>query len=326
MVGGTGTISAAVTALALKKGIELFILNRGSGGNYKGATYIKSDIRDIAATKEALKGMQFDSVVDWVCYTEEHAIADYEIFKDKAKQFIFISSASTYHKPIRNYLITDSTPQHNPYSLYARNKIICERYFLDKYYSEGFPITIIRPSHTYDNKHFPVSISVKNFWTVIDRIKNCKPMPIHGDGASLWTITHNTDFAKGLLGAAGNFKSIGEAYNITSDEALTWNNLMRIAAFEIGAEPNIVHITTDYLMKVLDEAEASLYGDKMESVIFDNTKIKQLVPDFVCTTPYQLGVRQVLEYYGAHPEEKIIDEAYNQKIDNLIEGYQSRLK
>lgn len=320
-IGGTGLISTAVSQLAVDKGIELYLLNRGQRESFvpEGARVIKADIGDTAAVQQALKGHRFDAVVNWIVFTEEQIQRDIELFRDKTDQYVFISSASAYQKPPAHYMITESTPLANPYWQYSRNKIACEQQLLEAYRESGFPVTIVRPSLTYGNTMIPAALnSWSKPWSIVERMRAGKPIVVHGDGTSLWTMTHNTDFAKGFIGLLGNPQTLGHAFHITSDEVLTWDQIYRAIGSAAGVEPELVHIASDDIISLYPDEEGGLLGDKAVSVVFDNTKIKRFVPDFTAVIPFAQGVKRSVEWFEAHPERCIIDEAWNEQMDRLI--------
>jgi nucleoside-diphosphate-sugar epimerase len=322
-IGGTGIISTACTALAIERGIELYLLNRGQRhvDLPKGARVIQADIRDIAAAKNALRGQTFDAVVNWVAYTKPHVEADIELFAGKTGQYIFISSASAYQKPVSHYLITESTPLANPFWEYSRNKIECEEHLLHAYREKNFPATIVRPSLTFGSTMIPHAVgSWQQPWTFADRILRGKPIIVHGDGLSLWVTTHNTDFAKGFVGLLGNSQTIGHAFHITSDEVLTWDQMYRTVGAALGVEPKLVHIASETIVKFRPEELGSLLGDKSYSVVFDNSKIKRFVPDYVATVPMHEAVRRSVAWFKADLQRQIIDDPANQWMDKLIES------
>ncbi len=323
-IGGTGNISTSCSFLTLKKGIDLYHLNRGvTKEEIPGVISIKADIHNKAETLKAIKGHNFDVVVDWIAFTQDDVKRDYEIFKGKIKQFIFISSASVYQKPLSYPRITESTPLANPVWKYSQNKIACEDYLVQKYREEGFPITIVRPSHTYRNI-FPVSIGDSRRYWLINRIKNKKKIVVHGDGTSLWALTHSEDFAKGFVGLLGNIHTIGHAFHITSDELLTWNQIYEIIADVVGIKANIIHIPSDFIMKYDSETGAGLWGDKAYCVIFDNTKTKTFVPEFKATIPYTEGIKKVFCWFDEDETRKKLNPKDDEYMDNLINSYQKR--
>jgi len=327
-IGGTGLISSASTRLAIAQGIDLFLLNRGSQADIPaGATSLVADIRDQAATTRALAEHRFDVVVDWIAYTIADIERDLELFRDTTRQYIFISSASAYQKPLSYHLITESTPLANPFWDYSRNKIACEERLLRAYREEGFPCTIVRPSLTYGDTQIPL---VVNSWqlpyTAVARMRQGKPLIVPGDGTSLWTITHNSDFAKGLVGLLGHQQAIGHAFHITSDEALTWDQIYAATAAAAGVEAKIIHIASDFIAACLPDMTGSLIGDKSGSALFDNSKIKRFVPDICATTPFARGISRTLAWFGADPARQAIDVEADQRWDRLIDAYQQGLR
>jgi len=320
-IGGTGNISTSCSLLTLEKGIDLYHLNRGvTKEEIPGVISIKADIHNKEETLKAIGDHDFDVVVDWIAFIQDDVKRDYEIFKGKVKQFIFISSASAYQKPLSDPRITESTPLANPVWEYSQNKIACEDYLLQKYREEGFPITIVRPSHTYRNV-FPVAVGDWRRYWLIDRIKNRKKIVVHGDGTSLWVLTHSEDFAKGFVGLLGNIHAIGHAFHITSDELLTWNQIYEIIADIVGMKANLIHIPSDFIMKYDSETGAGLWGDKAYSVIFDNTKIKTFVPEFKATIPFTEGIKKVLNWFDEDETRKKLNPKDDEYMDNLINSY-----
>ena len=325
-IGGTGTISTAITELAPTKGFELYLLNRGNRTELvpPGVKIIEADIYNEDDVKEKLKDLYFDVVADFIVFDTEALKRDVRLFTGKTKQYIFISSASAYQKPLSSPFITESTPLFNPFWEYSRNKIACEEYLTKEYRENSFPITIVRPSHTYGNFDVPVAVHGKNgSFSVIDRIRKGKKVIIHGDGTSLWTLTHNSDFAKAFVGLMGNSHAIGETVQITSDESLTWNQIYEIIGSALGVKPDIVHIPSDTLAKVYAGYEGGLLGDKAHSVIFDNAKIKRLVPGFTATVRFDEGVRRTLDYIYQHPQLQRPDPAFDAWTDRMVEAYEA---
>ena len=326
-IGGTGNISAASSRLALKQDIELYHLNRGSTtvDMHEGIQTIQGDINNTSHIKELLKGHSFDVVVNWIAFTPKDIERDYELFAGKTKQYIFISSASAYQKPLSHPVITESTPLANPYWDYSRDKIDCE-YLLLKYYREkGFPITIVRPSLTYETV-IPVAIGSWTDYTIIDRMKKGKPVIIHGDGSSLWTITHSEDFAKGFNGLLGHQQAIGQSFHITSDEILNWNQIYQSVANAAGVELNAVHIASDFICEVADKIgwdwmRGNLLGDKAVSTIFNNSKIKRFVPGFTATVPFSQGIKRTIKWFESDPKRMIINEENNVFMDKVLGEY-----
>ncbi|WP_019604860.1 SDR family oxidoreductase [Teredinibacter turnerae] len=317
-IGGTGNISTACSCLAVETGIELWHLNRGKTGNQiQGVKTLVADINDRAALEDVLADHVWDCVVDWIAFTPEQVQRDIELFSGKTEQFIFISSASCYQSPPDSPVITEHTPLNNPYWQYSRDKIACEALLLKAHKDIGFPVTIVRPSHTYSNV-IPIAIGGWEEYTAIDRMKRGLPVVVHGDGSSLWVLTHSEDFAQGFNGLIGRQESIGESYHITSDEVLTWNQIYQQIADALGVEAKLVHVTSDRICRYDPEYVGPLLGDKTASVIFDNSKIRQLVPDFQCTTPFAEGIKTTLEWFEADPTRQTVSDAANKMMDELI--------
>ena len=321
-IGGTGTISMAITRLLADRGEELYLLNRGSrtGELPRGVKVINVDVNDEENLKAALGDMTFDSVCDFIGFVPQQLERDIRVFKGRTKQFMYISSASAYHKPVRSYIINEGTSLANPYWEYSRNKIACEELLMKEYRENGFPITIIRPSHTYDERSVPLGVHGKNgSWQVIKRMIEGKPVIIHGDGSSLWTMTHNSDFAKGFCGLIGNPHAIGEAFQITNDETLTWDQIYQCIANALGVELKAVHVSSDFLASVSDyDFTGSLTGDKACSVVFDNTKLKKAVPEFKATVHFEQGVKNTIDYVLSHPELQTEDKEFDDWCDRVI--------
>lgn len=321
-IGGTGTISTAITKLVAQKGWELYVINRGNRQHIlpDGVKQIVADINDEADVISKLGELKFDTVCDFIGFVPTQLERDYRIFAGRTKQFMYISSASAYQKPATDYKITESTPLINPYWDYSQNKIACENFLMSKFREEGFPITIIRPSHTYDERAVPIGVHGKNgSWQVVKRIKEGKQVIIHGDGTSLWTLTHNSDFAKGFVGLMGNCHAIGQAYQITSDETVTWNQIYSIIADSLGVELKPYYVPSDFLAAVSDyDYTGSLIGDKACSVVFDNTKLKRAVPEFCATVRVDQGIRSTIEYVCSHPECQLEDTEFDAWCDKVI--------
>jgi nucleoside-diphosphate-sugar epimerase len=326
-VGGTGLISSACTRLAVERGVDLVILNRGSDPDRaRGATTLVADIRDEAATERALAGQRFDVVVDWIAYTVQDIERDLRLFRGRAGQFVFISSASAYRKPLGDWLIREDTPLANPFWDYSRNKIACEERLLRAYREDGFPVTIVRPSLTYGDSQVPLNVnSWERPFTAIARMRAGKPLIVPGDGTSLWTITHNSDFAAGLVGLLGRREAIGEAFTIVSDEVLTWDEIYRQTAAAAGVEPRLVHIASDFIAACMPEMTGTLLGDKAVSAVFDTTKIKRLVPDFRAVTPYAEGIRRTVAWFDADSSRQVVDTEMDARWDRLIAVYERGL-
>ena len=320
-IGGTGNISTACTTEALRQGIEVVHFNRGTAvaETPAGVEAIRGDIRDLSGAKKLFEGRKFDCVVDWIAFTPEHVEADIELFADCTEQFIFISSASVYHKPPAHYIITESTPAYNPYWRYSQDKIGCERILAKAYEKRGFPMTIVRPSHTYSDGWFPTSFGSRDF-TVPQRMIDGKRIVVHGDGQSLWTLTHADDFAVGFTGLLGNPWAIGETFHITSDEQLTWDQIHNTIAHVFGVMAKIVHIPSEVIAKVDPNIGPGLLGDKMYSVVFDNTKIKRTVPGFVCRIPFFRGMERSAAWVEAEPDRKTVDKSLDELLERLVAG------
>lgn len=316
-IGGTGIISSACSALAVERGIELYLLLRGkttSRAAPEGAKLLHADINDAAAVRRVLGELEFDSVVDWIAFTPDQVERDLELFRGRTEQYIFISSASAYQTPPSRLPITESTPLDNPHWQYSRNKIACEERLLRAYREEKFPMTIVRPSHTYDRTLLPPD----GGWTVIERMRQGKPVIAHGDGTSLWTLTHHRDFAVALVGLLGHDGAIGEAVHITSDEWLSWNQILQILARAAGTTAEIVHVPSDVLAAYDANWGSSLLGDKSHSAIFDNTKVKRLVPEFRACIPFVRGAEEIIAWYDADPSRRIVNERLDKLMDEII--------
>ncbi|MDE6742251.1 MAG: NAD-dependent epimerase/dehydratase family protein [Lachnospiraceae bacterium] len=315
-IGGTGTISTAVVKRLVEElHWEVWLINRGNRQNVvpKGVHQIIADINDEADVADKIKDLTFDTVCEFIGFHVEDVKRDYRLFKDKTRQYIYTSSASAYHKPATGYIVNEGTALANPYWQYSRDKIKCEEFLMQKYREEGFPVTIVRPSHTYDERHIPFGVhGKKGFWQVIKRMMEEKPVIIQGDGTSLWTLTFNTDFAVGYTGLMGNRHAIGEAFQITGDETLTWNQIYATIADALGVKLNAYHVAAEYLSAVGDkygyDFEGSLIGDKSVSVVFDNSKLKRAVPNMQTSVRFDQGVRIALDYVLSHQEECQLDD------------------
>lgn len=323
-IGGTGTISMAISRQLLAEGHTLYLLNRGNRTAQlpDGAISLETDINDRSRVQELLKDLTFDVAADFIAFETAQVERDYELLKDKTKQYIFISSASAYQKPLSDYRITEGTPLSNPKWLYSRNKIACEEFLMKKYREESFPVTIVRPSHTFDERTVPLGIHGDNgSWQVLKRMKEGKPVLIPGDGTSLWTVTHNTDFAKGFVGLMGNVHAIGEAVQITSDETLTWNQIYGLVADALGVTLNPLRVSCDFLDQCSDyDFDASMMGDKANSVVFINDKLKRLVPGFTATKRFDQAVKESIAYMESHPECQVEDPKFDAFCDRVAEA------
>ena len=322
-IGGTGVISSACTNLCAESSIDLTLLNRGLTDRSipENVNILKADIRNPEQVKSILKNYTFDVVVDWIAYNKEHVATDFEIFKDKISQYIFISSASVYKKPPDCLPIKETEPLLNPVWEYSKNKILCEQYLMRMYEQHHFPVTIVRPSHTYDK----TKIALSGGYTTVNRLREGNKVIIHGDGTSLWTLTHHRDFAGGFLGLLGKTNAIGEAYHITSDEVLTWNQICGIFADVLGVQANIIHVPSDFIYRFDKEWGEGLLGDKAHCMIFDNTKIKQINPTFKAEIPFRQGAEEILSWYDEDPRRRVVDHIWNAKMDEIIMQFESLL-
>ena len=322
LIGGTGTISTAVSKKLIADGEELFLLNRSGYSEELGdkPTYIKADINDEAAAAKALDGMNFDAVCDFIVFDKSQLERDHRLFKGRTKQFVYISSASAYAKPCASYIITEGTSLANPYWEYSRKKIECERYLMDLYQHEGFPVTIVRPSHTYNEKSVPLGVHGKNgSYQVIKRMTEGKPVIIQGDGTSLWTMTDSRDFAAAFTGLLGNPHAIGEAFQITNDETLTWNQIYQAIAKALGVELKPYYVSSQFLADVSDyDLLGSLIGDKANSVVFDNSKVKKAVPEFKPHIRFEQGIKRTIDYVLSHSECQKEDPEFDKWCDDVI--------
>ncbi len=327
-IGGTGIISTACTHLAIERGHEVTLCNRSRRAPIVGARQITVDINDPAESARVLAGETWDAVVDFLVFTPLELERRMALFRGRTAQYIFISSASAYQKPLSHYLITESTPLANPHWDYSRNKIACEERLLHALREESFPMTIVRPSFTFGDTVVPLAVnSWLKSYTAVDRMRKGLPVIVPGDGLSLWTMTHNTDFAKGLVGLCGHRGAIGQTFHITSDEVLTWDQIYLQTAEVAGvANPILVHIATDFLGACDPGLACGLIGDKSHSAVFDNTKIKRFVPDYVATTRYRDGIAKTIAWYDADPARCQIDHEANQTWDRILGAYDQGLK
>jgi nucleoside-diphosphate-sugar epimerase len=328
-IGGTGTISSAIIRQLSETDCELHLLNRGTRNDAipAGVNVLTADINDEDKVSKLIEDLEFDVVADFIAFEPAQLERDFRLFHGKTKQFIFISSASAYQKPLADYRITEGTPLSNPYWEYSRNKIACEDYLMKQYRENGFPVTIVRPSHTYDERSIPLGVHGHNgSWQVAKRMLDNKPVIIHGDGTSLWTMTHNSDFAKGFIGLMGNIHAIGESVQITSDETVTWNQIYEIIADALGVKLNAIHVSSEFLAACSHkDLSDGLLGDKAHSVVFDNSKLKRLVPEFVATTRLDQGIKQTIEHILEHPELQKEDKEFDVWCDKVIDALNNAL-
>lgn len=326
-IGGSGIISTASTALAVERGLEIWLLNRGRSATPAGVKVLTADIGDAAAARAALEGHMWDAVVQWIGFGPEAVERDIALFRGRTKQYVFISSASAYQKPAAHYLITEQTPLVNPYWDYSRKKIACEERLMRAYREEGFPAVVVRPSLTYGDTQVPLVMnSWPKSWTAVERMRRGAPVIVPGDGNSLWTVTHNSDFALGLVGLLGKDAAVGEAFHITSDEVLTWNDIFLQTARAAGVEhPRLTHIASDFLTVCLPDSIGTLYGDKAVSSVFDNTKIRGMVPDFRPRVRYAEGIQRTIAWFDEDPARQQIDAEASAVWDKLIGAYEEGL-
>lgn len=322
-IGGSGIISSACADLAVERGIDLYLLNRGRTTGRPvpaAAKVLRGDIRDPQSVVRAVDGRTFDAVVDWVAYTPEHVRTDVDLFRGRTGQYVFISSASAYQTPPARVPVVESTPLSNPFWQYSRDKIACEQLLVEAYRAEGFPATIVRPSHTYDR----TSVPFDGGWTALDRMLRGDEIVVHGDGTSLWTLTHHTDFARGFIGLLGHPRTVGDAFHVTSDDVLTWNQIAYALAKALGVEPRIVHVPSEAIAAADPEWGAGLLGDKAHSMVFDNAKLRDVVPDYVATVPFEQGAREIVAWHLEDPVRQRVDERLDTVMDRLVEAYRPR--
>jgi nucleoside-diphosphate-sugar epimerase len=321
-IGGTGVISTAATNLLAESGVDLAVLNRGQSGVPlpEGVRHIRADIRDGAAAADALRDEEFDVVVDWLAFTPEHVEADIALFGGRISQYVFISTAMVYRKPSPFFPLVEQAPLGNAYSSYARDKIACEERLRREHEENGFPVTIVRPSYTYGETRIPTALDGQDY-TIVDRMLRGKKVIVPGDGESLWTLTHNTDFARALAGILGNEAAAGEAIHITSDEVLTWNQITEAIAAAAGLEADIVHIASDFVCAVAPELEEGLLGDKAYSAVFDNSKIKRFAPGFEARVPLAEGLARSLAWFDADPARKVVNAEHDALLDRIVAAY-----
>ena len=319
-IGGSGVISSACAREAVNAGIDLYVLNRGQSTTRPlpdGVAELRADVRNPEAVRDAIGGLDFDSVVDWVAFTAEHVRSDIDVFRGRTGQYVFISSASAYQTPPARLPVTESTPLRNPFWQYSRDKIACEDLLVGEYRENNFPATIVRPSHTYDATKTVLS----GGWTALARMLAGKPVIVHGDGTSLWTVTHNTDFARGFVPLLAHPRTLGEAFQITSDDVLTWDQIAHALAAALGVTARLVHVPSDAIAAADPEWGAGLLGDKAHSMVFDNSKLRSVVPGWRAVIPFERGAREIADWYLADPARQVPDERLDALMDKLAADF-----
>ncbi|RZT27638.1 nucleoside-diphosphate-sugar epimerase [Kribbella sp. VKM Ac-2569] len=318
-LGGTGTISSACSWRAVEAGLDLTVVNRGKTSTRPlppETRVLTADVDDASAFA-AVAGEDFDVVVDWLAFTPDQVRARTDALRGRVGQYVFISSASAYQTPPARLPITESTPLRNPFWQYSRNKIACEDLLTGLYRDEGYPVTIVRPSHTYDRTLVPFD----GGWTIVERMRRGQPVVVHGDGTSLWTLTHHRDFARGLVPLLGHPRTLGEAFQITSDDVLTWDQIANTLAAAAGTSAQIVHVPSDAIAALHPAWGAGLLGDKTHSAVFDNTKLRRVVPDYVATIPFESGAREIISWYDEDPARRRIDPSIDEAMTTLTARY-----
>jgi nucleoside-diphosphate-sugar epimerase len=320
--GGTGNISTACTHEALKRDMEVFHLNRGNHADAvpKGVNTLKGDGKNPDDVRKAVRGLRFDSVVQFLGYFPNQVEADIDIFSGATDQYMFISSASAYLKPMAYPVVTESSQLGNPYWEYSQNKAISEQLIERAGRERGFPWTVVRPAHTYSDVMLPTNFGQRDY-TIPQRILDGREIIVHGDGQSIWPLTHASDLAVGLVGLLGNPAAIGQAFHITSDEVLTWDSIFETYGMALGRKPNIVHIPSEYIGAMNPTYAAPMMGERRWSTIFDNSKIKRLVPAFHAVIPFAQGIRGALAWFDAHPAAKVIDKAADAEFDRILASW-----
>lgn len=318
-LGGTGVISSACAALAVERGIDLTLLTSGASGRPtpEGARVRHGDVRDPEVLRSVVAERDYDAVVDWLAFTPDQVRSDVDVLDGRVGQLVFISSASAYQKPPARWPITESTPLRNPWWEYSRNKIAAEDVLVAAYRERGFPATIVRPSHTYG----PSLIPLHGGWTSIERMRQGRPVVVHGDGTSLWTLTHHTDFARGFVPLLGDPRAVGEAFGITGDDVLTWDRITHTLAAAAGTEARIVHVPSDVIAAEDPDWGPGLLGDKAHSVVFDTTKLRRVVPEFTTTVRFEQGAREIVAWHDADPARRVVDPALDALMDRLVERF-----
>jgi nucleoside-diphosphate-sugar epimerase len=319
-IGGTGVISSACVAESVAQGWGVTILNRGTSTTHPAhpdAEALTADVRDAAAVRDAVGEREFDVVVDFLSFTPDQVQQQLDQFADRTGQYVFISSASAYQTPPARLPVIESTPLRNPFWQYSRDKIACEDLLVGAYRADDLPMTIVRPSHTYDHTLPPF----EGGWTTIERMRQGREVLVHGDGTSLWTITHHTDFARAFVGLLGRREALGEAFHITGDEAPSWNRIYTDVAEAAGVEPRLVHVPSDAVAAVDEEFGASLLGDKAHTMLFDNSKVRSLVPGWHAVVPFRQGAQEIVDWHDADPARRVVDERVDALYDDLVERF-----
>jgi nucleoside-diphosphate-sugar epimerase len=319
-IGGSGVISSACAREAVDSGIDLYILNRGRSTTRPlpaGVTRLRGDVRSPGSVRDAIGDLDFDSVVDWVAFTPEHVRSDVDLFRGRTGQYVFISSASAYQTPPARLPVTESTPLRNPFWQYSRDKIACEDLLVGEYRATGFPATIVRPTHTYDQTLVPF----EGRWTALGRMLAGKPVIVQGDGTSLWTMTHNSDFARGFVPLLGHPRTLGEAFHITSEDFLTWDQIAHALAAGLGVTARVVHVPSDVIAAADPEWGGSLIGDKAHSMVFDNAKLRSVVPGWRAVVPFERGAREIASWYLADPARQVTDVRLDALMDKLAADF-----
>jgi len=323
-IGGTGNISADCAALLHATGHEVIVLSRGRSAVPPEYRALQADRKDADAMRAALRGAAPDVVLNFLGYELPEVQLDFELFRGAAAQYVFISSATVYAKPPPRLPITEETPLGNPWWDYAQKKIACEQWLLERWERDQFPVTIVRPSHTYSRIWIPNAVSSSSY-TFATRLEEGRPVYVHDDGQTPWTLTTSADFAVALAGLLGRPEAIGQAFHVTSDEALTWNQIYNEIAAALGADaPKIVPIPTDFICQIAPRFVGALKGDKAHPAVFDNTKIKRVVPGFNCRTSFRQGVRESVEWLRAHPEHQSRSAELEKVIDQVLAAWASR--
>jgi nucleoside-diphosphate-sugar epimerase len=319
-LGGTGIISSACTQRAVELGMEVFLLNRGRSTSRPvpdDCQILVGDLSDVNSVREAVGAREFDVVADFRAFTPSDVQSRLDVFGGRMGQYVFISSASAYQTPPGRLPVVESTPLRNPFWQYSRDKIACEDLLVRAYREDGLPATIVRPSHTYDKTLLPFD----GGWTVVDRMRRDVPVVVHGDGTSLWTLTHSTDFARAFVGLLGHPAAIGDSFHITSDEWLPWNEIFTIVGDAAGVAPRLVHVPSEVIAVADPEWGAGLLGDKAHSMIFDNSKVRRLVPDYIAVVGFHQGAREIMDWYDADPSRQVIDSAIDATMDQLVAAH-----